>query len=184
MKQVCQTFRHFSSRAFVSDDAQKGSTSGDIGELTDAMDNYQYTKDHWLLNGYWDGHFNFIYACNDILHEIDSLKLTDPGSIINEAETRFMRAYAYFDLVRDYGEVPIIDFKVYQPGDANKPKNTVAEIYTFIDNDLQFADANLPLTWGKSISRKSYERGLQILYMQRLCFIAKTGVERWQNVKK
>ena len=153
-----------------SDDAQKGSTSGDIGELTDAMDNYQYTKDHWLLNGYWDGHFNFIYACNDILHEIDSLKLTDPGSIINEAETRFMRAYVYFDLVRDYGEVPIIDFKVYQPGDANKPKNTVAEIYTFIDNDLQFADANLPLTWGSQFPGRATKGAANTLHAKTMLY--------------
>ena len=60
-------------KSIRSDDAQKGSTPGDIGELTSGMDNFQYTKDHWLLNGYWDGHFNFIYACNDVLHEIDSL---------------------------------------------------------------------------------------------------------------
>ncbi len=135
-------------KSIRSDDAQKGSIPGDIGELTDGMDKFQYSKDHWLLNGYWDGHFNFIYACNDVLNEIDSTGLSDPGSLINEAEAKFMRAYAYFDLVRDYGEVPIIDFKVYQPGDANVAKNSVAEIYAFIDADLQFAEATLPLTWG------------------------------------
>jgi hypothetical protein len=131
-----------------SDDAQKGSTPGDIGELTDGMDHYQYTKDHWLLNSNWDGHYNFIYACNDVLHEIDSLNLTDPGSLINEAEAKFLRAYAYFDLVRDYGEVPLIDFKINEPGDANVAKKSVAEIYALIDADLQFAYGLLPLSWG------------------------------------
>src|SRR5215218_9597762 len=43
-----------------SDDAQKGSTPGDLADAGQAMDDFQYTKDHWLLNGYWDGHYNFI----------------------------------------------------------------------------------------------------------------------------
>ncbi|HEY0677807.1 MAG TPA: RagB/SusD family nutrient uptake outer membrane protein [Chitinophagaceae bacterium] len=130
-----------------SDDAVKGSTTGDLADAGQIMDNFQYTKDHWLLNAYWDDHFGFINATNDVLHDIDSLKLTDAGSIINAAEARFMRAYAYFDLVRDYGEVPIINFKVYNVNDANKPKSTVAQVYAFIDADLAFAAQNLPLAW-------------------------------------
>jgi len=96
--------------------------------------------------------------------------MPENGSIINEAETRFMRAYAYFDLVRDYGEVPIIDFKVYQPGDANKPKNTVAEIYTFIDNDLQFADANLPLTWGSQFPGRATKGAANTLHAKTMLY--------------
>jgi starch-binding outer membrane protein, SusD/RagB family len=135
-------------KSIRSDDAQKGSTPGDLADGGQIMDNFQYSKDHWLMNAYWDDHYNFIYACNDVIFDIDSLKLTDPASIVNRAEARGLRAYAYFDLVRDYGSVPVIDFKIYQPGDANKPKKTAAEVYAFIDADLQFAAANLPLTWG------------------------------------
>lgn len=131
-----------------SDDAQKGSTTGDLADGGQIMDNFQYTKDHWLMNAYWDDHYNFINLTNDIIHEVDSLGLTDPGSLINKAEAMFFRAYAYFDLVRDYGSVPKIDFKVYSIADGNKPKAPVAEIYALIDADLQFAAANLPLSWG------------------------------------
>jgi hypothetical protein len=134
-------------KSIRSDDAMKGSTAGDLADGGQIMDQFQYTKDHWLMNAYWDGHYNFINACNDVLHEIDSLHLTDPGSMINAAEAKFFRAWAYFDLVRDYGEVPLIDFKIYSIGDANKPKSTVAQIYALIDADLQFAAANLPLNW-------------------------------------
>ena len=130
-----------------SDDAQKGSTPGDLADAGAAMDGFQYTKDHWLLNGYWDDHYSFIALCNNVISDIDSLKLTDPASQINRAEATFLRAYAYFDLVRDYGEVPIIDFKVYQTSQANKPKSTVAQVYALIDADLQFAAQYLPLSW-------------------------------------
>jgi hypothetical protein len=50
--------------------------------------------------------------------------------MVNKAEASFLRAYAYFDMVRDYGEVPIIDFKVYDPSDANVPKSKQWTRYT------------------------------------------------------
>jgi hypothetical protein len=134
-------------KSIRSDDAQKGSTPGDLADGGDIMDNFKYTKDHWLFNGYWDGHYEFIALCNNVLQAIDSLKLSDPASLTNKAEASFMRAWAYFDLVRDYGEVPKIDFRVYQTSQANKPKSPVAQIYALIDADLQFAVQYLPLSW-------------------------------------
>ena len=133
-----------------SDDAQKGSTTGDLADGGQIMDDFQYTKDHWLMNQNWDGHFNFINATNDVIHAVDSLGLTDPGSQINLGEARFFRAFAYFDLVRDYGEVPIIDFKIYTIADGNKAKSSVAEVYAFIEEDLNFAASILPSTWSSA----------------------------------
>jgi hypothetical protein len=131
-----------------SDDAIKGSTTGDLADAGQMMDNFQYAKDHWLLNAYWEGHYTFINSCNDVVYDVDSLNLTDPGSLINKAEATFFRAYAYFDLVRDYGEVPIVLNKVLTPTDGNKPKSTVPQVYAQIEADLTFAAQNLPLTWG------------------------------------
>lgn len=144
------TFVRLWFQSIRSDDAQKGSTPGDLADGGQIMDNFQYTKDHWLMNQNWNGHYNFIYACNDVIHEVDSLSLTDPGSLLNKAEASFMRAFAYFDLVRDYGEVPIIDYKVYTVSDVIKAKSTVPEVYAFIENDLNFALQYLPMTWNNT----------------------------------
>lgn len=146
------TFSRLWFQSIRSDDAQKGSTTGDLADGGAIMDGFQYTKDHWLMNQNWDGHFNFINATNDVLHDVDSLNLVDPGSIINKAEALYFRAFAYFDLVRDYGEVPLITTKVYTVSDANKPKSTVAQIYSQIENDLIFAGQNLPATWQSSFT--------------------------------
>lgn len=141
-------------KSIRSDDAQKGSTSGDLADAGSYMDQFQYSKDHWLLNQYWDDHYSFIALCNNVISDIDSLKLSDAPSMVNMGEAKFMRAYAYFDLVRDYGEVPLINFKVFQTSQANKPKSSVADIYAQIDADLLFASQNLPLAWdAKNISR-------------------------------
>jgi starch-binding outer membrane protein, SusD/RagB family len=131
-----------------SDDAIKGSTPTDGAAYEQMADFFKYDKsDGWLLLDYWNAHYKMVYACNDILHDIDSLKLTTNGDVINQAEAKFFRAYAYFDLVRTFGQVPKIDFKIYNIGDANIEKSSVADIYAFIDQDLSYASTYLPTSW-------------------------------------
>ena len=133
---------------FRSDDAIKGSSDADGADWADIYDNFNYVKDHWSTNTYWDQHYVLINSANTALQFADSLQLNDPASQINVAEARFFRAYAYFDLVRSYGEVPLINFRVYDAAQANIPKSSVDEIYAQIDSDLQFAAATLPPNWG------------------------------------
>lgn len=130
-----------------SDDADKGSTVTDGADSEAFYDDFNYTKDHWLMTAYWDDHYNFISLANNVIHTVDSLKLTDEPSLVNKAEAHFMRAYAYFDLVRSFGEVPKIDFKIFQASDGNKAKSNVNDIYALIDADLNFAEANLRASW-------------------------------------
>ncbi|HJV77145.1 MAG TPA: RagB/SusD family nutrient uptake outer membrane protein [Paludibacter sp.] len=131
-----------------SDDAIKGSTVTDGAAYEQMADFFKYDKsDGWLLLDYWNAHYKMVYACNDILHDIDSLKLTTDGDKINQAEAKFFRAYAYFDLVRTFGQVPKIDFKIYNIGDANIEKSSVADIYALIDADLSYASTYLPASW-------------------------------------
>jgi hypothetical protein len=136
-------------KSIRSDDAKKGSTPDDSKANGDRFDDFKYDKvsSGNVAQDYWNGHYNFIGLCNNVIHDIDSLGLNDPASIANMGEARFLRAWAYFDLVRDFGEVPVIDFKVYETSQANVPKKTVPEVYQLIDDDLAFAAANLPMTW-------------------------------------
>ena len=130
-----------------SDDAIKGSTPKDGSDSEDFYDNFHYTNDHWLMTAYWDDHYAFISLANNIIHDVDSLHPTDQPSLINKAEAQFMRAWAYFDLVRSFGSVPKIDFKVTNAAQANVEKSPVADIYALIDADLTAAAATLPLEW-------------------------------------
>lgn len=132
---------------FRSDDSEKGSSPADGADWGVIYDQFQYVKDHWSSNTYWDQHYVLIGQANTALQLADSLKLTDAASLVNIAEAKFFRAFAYFDLVRAFGQVPKIDFRVYNPSDAKKPKATVAELYALIDADLTYAEANLPANW-------------------------------------
>ena len=133
---------------FRSDDSDKGSEPSDGSNWVAPFENFQYVKEHDANNSYWDGHYSLIHKANTALQTADSLKLNSINDKVNIAEARFFRAFAYFDLVRSYGEVPKIDFRIYSASQANVPKSTVPEIYALIDADLQYAAANLPLEWG------------------------------------
>jgi starch-binding outer membrane protein, SusD/RagB family len=123
------------------------STPGDGND--DYIDKYNYTKDYWLMDGLWDDHMGFVSKASGIIFDIDSINAITPNplNLVNRAEAKFLRAYAYFDMVRDYGGVPIIDFKVYDVQQANKPRNSVSEVYALIEADLKDAAQNLPIAW-------------------------------------
>ena len=64
------------------------------------------------------------------------------------AEAKFLRAYAYFNLVRLYGKVPLIT-SVLDPTDSESPfkRTEVAEVYKQIVMDLQEGVSNLDDTY-------------------------------------
>lgn len=130
-----------------SDDASKGSSPGDQAAAGNVYDNFQYIATDGLSTDYWNDHYSLIYACNDLIDDVDKSGLTDNGTLINKAEAKVIRAFAYFDLRRDYGEVPIVANKIINVTDGIKPKSTVAQVDAFIIADLEYAIQYLPLSW-------------------------------------
>lgn len=127
-----------------ADDADKGSSPGDGVDAEDVFDNFNYSKDHWIINEYWAGQYNLSASANTVIATADSIGGTDPATQVNIGEAKFFRALAYFNLVRTFGEVPLIDFRITEASQAVKAKSSIAEIYALIDSDLEFAASVLP----------------------------------------
>ena len=127
------------------DDAQKGSDVNDGKEIITEFDTYQYSKDDWAPNTYWNDHYAIINIANNAIYTATSSKLTDQASLRNVGEACFFRAYSYFELVKAYGEVPLINAPILKPTDGIKAKTTIDTLYTFIDSNLRVAAQYLPL---------------------------------------
>jgi hypothetical protein len=121
----------------------------------------------------WSTDFNGIFRANT---ELD--QLTKNGSLISAglatrltAEARFLRAFYYFDLVKYFGKVPIIDHPLLVPEANALARSAVTDVYAFIIADLQFAVANLPATYaGVDVGRATKyaaEATLGLVYMTR-----------------
>lgn len=131
-----------------SEDSEKGSDAGDGGEQAAMYDDFEYTASNGPLGAYWSQNYKIIYQCNEILDDIEkSENKDDTENIRTKGEALFFRAYCYFNLVRAFGEVPLVTIKVVEASDANVPKTTAEKIYEQIDKDLTTAEDCLPLRW-------------------------------------
>ncbi|WP_370087985.1 RagB/SusD family nutrient uptake outer membrane protein [Ekhidna sp.] len=87
---------------------------------------------------YYQSMYEVIFRANNILNYIDVADESNRASYA--AEAKFLRAYAYFKLVRLYGDVPLVTAPV-NPGDVETLFTRVAEaqVYEQIIEDLQEA---------------------------------------------
>lgn len=146
--------------SYRSDEAMKGSSTSDGSDAELMYDDFQYDKTNGGLQEFWTDHYSLIIATNEIINDIDSIASPDPGTLINRAEAKFLRAYSFFDLVRTFGRVPKIDFKVYEAGDVNiKKVDNESEIFQLIDEDLAEAAGTLPVNWDPPYSEGRLTKG-------------------------
>lgn len=144
-------FAFLHATSIRSDDADKGSTAADGGANSISMDNFPVLPSNGFTNELWTGYFGLINKCNNTIKQIKTntaIIATDAVKLQTEGEARMLRAYAYFNMVRFFGRVPLIDSLFTNPAQQNNvPQSTPAQLYAFIESDLIFAAANLPLSW-------------------------------------
>ena len=56
----------------------------------------------------WNDRYDEIFTANNIVEKAPRAKVTDPIKNRYIAEARFFRAYAYFKLLKIYGDVPLV----------------------------------------------------------------------------
>ncbi|SFG16386.1 SusD family protein [Pontibacter chinhatensis] len=93
-----------------------------------------------FLGGIWDDLYRGISRANNAIKYIPTTPdLTDAERNKLLAEAKFFRAYAYFYLVRMFGEVPVVTEPYESPTDLYAARNSIKEVYNLIEEDLKFA---------------------------------------------
>jgi len=107
---------------------------------------------------YWQSMYQIIFRANNVLNFIDVADASNQSAYA--AEARFLRAIAYFRLVRLYGAVPMVT-SVVSPGEDELLFTRVDEdqVYAQIISDLQDAVANLDNSF-KSRASKAAAQGI------------------------
>ncbi len=94
-------------------------------------------------DGFWGYFYLSIRNANIVIKNApNGNKLTPADTCKYIAEAKFLRAFTYFTMVRNWGGVPIRTEKNMTV--QNIKRNTVDEVYQLIYSDLKFAEANLP----------------------------------------
>jgi len=96
------------------------------------------------FNRVWGSAYKLIYRANQVIDRAALLGAAD-DVLKNRmvAEAKFLRALMYFNLVRFWGDVPLIKEELTNLNNASSPRVSSKEIYDFIIEDLIFAEANL-----------------------------------------
>lgn len=127
----------------ASDDAVcHGGGRVDRPEMWEVQD-YMTTPLTGGLYPVWNRPYYGIYRANVVIERVDPT--TDFGKVAI-AEAKMLRAYFYFDLVRLFGEVPLIT-KVLTPDEYEQEKVAKQDIFEFIVADLEAASKDLPKRW-------------------------------------
>jgi tetratricopeptide (TPR) repeat protein len=161
-----------------------GDVPGDDSEQQVARNDPWYFADTFtinnnlaLLNNTWTNYYVLITRANTILQrieEVDAATLANRNRHIGEA--KFLRALAYFDLVRIFGDVPMITTPITNEQAYRQNRERVAAIYeNLIIPDLLDAESKLPASYsGADVGRASKGAASALLgrvYMTRKEFV-------------
>jgi hypothetical protein len=102
-----------------------------------------------VMTSVWQGCYQMINKANVVLSKAPGVtdNVAQRDRIVGEA--KFLRAWAYFELVSQWGEVPVYTEPITSPTDF-KGKSPAAEIYTLIIADLTDAVSKLPLSYSST----------------------------------
>jgi hypothetical protein len=109
------------------------------------VDDMIHTPVNDNVKNVWDWMFGGVQRANYILEFKDKTDFEGKNQII--AETRFLRAYYHFELVKWFGGIPLNGDKRFAPGDETSvPRSSASEVYASIVADLIYASQNLSPT--------------------------------------
>ncbi|HEY0056087.1 MAG TPA: RagB/SusD family nutrient uptake outer membrane protein [Pedobacter sp.] len=137
----------------ASDDVMSESA---LGGLYDPIDYFELGSETGPTFTIMDEFYRLIYRSNLIINRVP--KITFPtaflrngtGTLFNDqfvGEAHFMRAFAYYNLVRLLGDVPLRTEEITAPAQVNIPRSSKEEVYKLIESDLTSAAQKLPLSY-------------------------------------
>ena len=135
----------------ATDDIFAGPT---FGSDAHRMSDYIFNSGDWPMGDRWGSAYWIINRANTVLDRVPGITM-DPtlrDRLLNE--TRFLRANAYFNLVRSFGDVPLLEHEVKSLEGLRVSRAPAADVYALIVSDLQQAMAGLPASYtGSDIGR-------------------------------
>lgn len=112
------------------------------------LDEFNSTPNSPILTGIWQASYDGIQRANIVLNRIDDISFADDAiKKARKGEMQFIRALLYFNMVRIWGDVPLVTEETTNPNDFfGQTRTPKADILAQIEKDLTDAIDNLPET--------------------------------------
>lgn len=122
-----------------------GSLRGDALKLEE-VNEYRHGSDNGLMYDIFSQPYYGIYRSNVILENVEDVNAFNK---VVRAEAKALRAFWYFHLVVNFGDVPLVT-QTLLPSEYAQPRSPAADIWAQIEDDLTAAIADLPLKSAQS----------------------------------
>lgn len=126
----------------MSDNAYSDNAAGRIQDY-ESFELHTMTIDNELVFNFWNNYYKAIYTVNNIIVSAEKLDFANRDALIGEA--KFLRALYYFDMVRAWGDVPLVITPLSIADAYAQGRTPKAQVYAQIVADLDFAAAKLPV---------------------------------------
>lgn len=114
-------------------------------ENREQVDQFLANSANTLLQDFWRDTYTSIFRCNEVLDKVNDIPASEATKTQSIGEVKFLRAFHYFNLVRQFGGVPLRLEVTKAPEDApSKGRATVDAVYAQIIADLNDAANKLP----------------------------------------
>jgi starch-binding outer membrane protein, SusD/RagB family len=109
---------------------------------------FEITSSLGTLNAAWSTNYELIERANEVLDRIDAVPFADTARKSRiKGESRFLRGLAYFELVKNFGAVPLVEHVITSSEAFNYRRVGIDTVYNFITNDFSYAASVLPSTY-------------------------------------
>jgi hypothetical protein len=138
------------------------------------------------VNRVWVDSFRGVARANVVLTALENVTVANQAVVV--AELRALRALYYYFLMDMFGGVPIVETTEIMP----RPRNTRAEVFAFIEQELEAARQDLPDRWPTEqhgrLTKGAADAILASLYLNAEVFggtVTEAGLQRgparWQD---
>lgn len=128
-----------------SDDHYTGGGSSSDGSQLQAFSNYTISESN-IATSYWSDYYQGVFRANTLLLKLPSIDMAEAKKTRFTAETKALRAIYYFELVRLFGNIPLITSPLSGNEIYNVTQADPNDVYTQIETDLIEAIPDLPVT--------------------------------------
>ncbi len=125
--------------SFILNDLVGGLVMGNVHATGKDLINQITQIDNDVVQKTWNGYFMTLSQVNNVLN-ITLNRAESPEVNRVKGTAYFFRAYIYLNLVTHWGGVPILEKSTLE----NVPRNSAAEVWDFIQSDLDKAEQYLP----------------------------------------
>ncbi|WP_216679649.1 RagB/SusD family nutrient uptake outer membrane protein [Hymenobacter siberiensis] len=130
-----------------SDISYTGGGGGGDGIEQQQLDNYNIPATNPLTSRLWGGCYIGIGRANIVLQKVPAMQIDPAIQARSIGEAEFLRAKYYFDLVRAFGDVPLLTTPPTTVAEVNVPRTPAAQVYALIEKDLLDAITKLPASY-------------------------------------